>query len=75
MEAEREEFLPLIGSVSTERASFLLRFESAHIRCPNCDNPIEVVFVSDATDVYCPSCRSTFRLERESESTVESLDR
>ena len=36
-----------------------------HIRCPHCHSPIELVGL--ATDeVVCPSCGSTFRLERES---------
>ncbi len=36
-----------------------------HIRCPHCRNPIELVGFP-AGEVICPSCGSTFRLERES---------
>jgi eukaryotic-like serine/threonine-protein kinase len=63
-QAERDEFLPLQNSVDVKRPALPLRIENAHIRCPNCDNPIEVVCMSETTEVYCPSCHSSFRLER-----------
>ena len=47
------------------RAAFGLRGLDVHIRCPHCRNPIELVGLP-AGEVVCPSCGSTFRLERES---------
>ena len=64
VEAEQDEFLPLQNSVDATRPVLPRRIENAHIRCPNCDNPIEVVCMSETTEVYCPSCHSSFRLER-----------
>ncbi len=34
-----------------------------HILCPHCRNPIEVVKLSAAEEILCPSCGSSFRLE------------
>jgi tRNA A-37 threonylcarbamoyl transferase component Bud32 len=39
-----------------------------HLLCPHCRNPIELVGLP-AGEVVCPSCGSTFRLERESTAT------
>lgn len=39
-----------------------------HIRCPHCQNPIEVVGDSDLNEITCPSCGSHFNIA--SESTV-----
>jgi hypothetical protein len=36
-----------------------------HIRCPHCRGPIELVGLPPGA-VVCPSCGSTFHLERES---------
>ena len=33
-----------------------------HLRCPHCQNPIEVVEESSLPDVVCPSCGSSFGL-------------
>src|SRR5262249_43137627 len=33
-----------------------------HLRCPHCDNPIEVVEPPPAEGVVCPSCGSTFQV-------------
>ena len=64
VEAERDEFLPLQNSADLKGPGFALRVANAHIRCPNCDNPIEVVCTSETTEVECPTCHSSFRLER-----------
>ena len=33
-----------------------------HVRCPHCQNPIELVEQSEFSDVACPSCGSNFNL-------------
>lgn len=39
----------------------------AHVRCPQCQNPIGLANLSVAeNEVVCPSCGSSFQLERES---------
>jgi eukaryotic-like serine/threonine-protein kinase len=63
-QAEHDEFLPLQSSVDRNGPTLPVRIENAHIRCPNCDNPIEVVCMSETTEVHCPSCHSSFRVER-----------
>src|SRR5262249_5967006 len=51
-----------------------LRGLDLHILCPHCRNPIELVGPT-AADVVCPSCGSTFRLERESTGSWSPLGR
>ncbi|HKI17236.1 MAG TPA: protein kinase, partial [Isosphaeraceae bacterium] len=63
-QADRDEFLPLPTSSEVRRPAMPLRIENAHIRCPNCNNPIEIVGPAEIDEVYCPSCHSSFRLER-----------
>lgn len=46
------------------------KVESMHIRCPHCQNPIEVVDDADLSDVSCPSCGSHFSLVPNTVSTV-----
>lgn len=36
--------------------------QAIRLRCPHCQNPIELVLDAAATDVVCPSCRSSVRL-------------
>jgi serine/threonine protein kinase len=31
-----------------------------HLRCPHCQNPIEIVDVPSATEISCPGCGSSF---------------
>ena len=38
---------------------------SLHIRCPHCQNPIEVVDDASLSDVHCDSCGSNFNLVEE----------
>ncbi|HEV3259848.1 MAG TPA: protein kinase, partial [Gemmataceae bacterium] len=37
-----------------------------HILCPHCHNPIELLKITSREEVLCPSCGSSFRLEGES---------
>jgi tRNA A-37 threonylcarbamoyl transferase component Bud32 len=39
-----------------------------HVRCPHCQNAIEIVAAADLTDVSCPSCGSAFNLAPETET-------
>jgi serine/threonine protein kinase len=32
------------------------------VRCPHCQNPLEVLDDSSLTDIQCPSCESRFNL-------------
>jgi WD40 repeat protein/tRNA A-37 threonylcarbamoyl transferase component Bud32 len=41
-----------------------------HLRCPHCQNPIELATLPDSGEVHCALCGSTFRLE--GGSTVSS---
>src|SRR5262249_384896 len=63
-QADRDEFLPLPSSSDAPSPAILVRIDNAHIRCPNWNNPIEIVGPAEADEVYCPSCHSSFRLER-----------
>ena len=45
---------------------------NATIRCPHCQNPIELATLPASGEVLCAMCGSTFRLE--SESTVSGRD-
>jgi hypothetical protein len=68
--ASRDRFLtdlspPGQGGEGRRPALFGLRGLDVHILCPHCCNPIELVGLP-ADDIVCPSCGSTFRLERES---------
>jgi WD40 repeat protein/tRNA A-37 threonylcarbamoyl transferase component Bud32 len=70
--ASRDRFLatpipPGQGELGHRHALLGLRGLDVHILCPHCRNPIELVGLT-ADDVVCPSCGSTFRLERESTS-------
>ena len=47
-----------------ERQQFPVR-----LNCPHCRNPIAVVDESDETDVVCPSCGSSFRLDTDRTQT------
>ena len=40
-----------------------------HILCPHCRSPIELVEPAAAEEILCPSCDSTFRLERDDNRT------
>ena len=64
LEAEHDEFLPLPPSTDARVPSSYLRVDNAHIRCPNCNNPIEIVGLSPVDTLYCPACHSSFRVER-----------
>ena len=64
LEADHDEFLPLPSTNDARVPSSYLRVDNAHIRCPNCNNPIEIVGLSPVDTVYCPTCHSSFRVER-----------
>ncbi len=64
LQADRDEFLPLPNSSNGDRPSSGLPVNNAHIRCPNCNHPIEIVGLDALDTVYCPSCHSSFRVER-----------
>jgi WD40 repeat protein/tRNA A-37 threonylcarbamoyl transferase component Bud32 len=42
-----------------------------HVRCPHCQNPIEVVEDATLTDISCPVCGSSFSLIDEQTETFE----
>ena len=42
-----------------------------HVRCPHCQNPIEVVEDASLTDVSCPACGSNFSLVDEETETYQ----
>jgi WD40 repeat protein/tRNA A-37 threonylcarbamoyl transferase component Bud32/tetratricopeptide (TPR) repeat protein len=42
---------------------------NAHVRCPHCQNPIELTVVPASGEVICAACGSTFRLEFGSTAT------
>ena len=64
LQADRDEFLPLANSSNGSAPSSYLPFGNAHIRCPNCNNPIEIVGLAAIDTVFCPACHSSFRVER-----------
>jgi tRNA A-37 threonylcarbamoyl transferase component Bud32 len=69
-EAERGGFLapptpPGQGDQGHRPGLVGLRCVNIHVLCPHCRNPIELVGLA-SDEVVCPSCGSTFRLERES---------
>ncbi|MCA9211436.1 MAG: protein kinase [Planctomycetales bacterium] len=43
-----------------------------HIRCPHCQNPVELVDESSLSEVVCPSCGSQFSLVDDSERTYHA---
>jgi hypothetical protein len=43
-----------------------------HILCPHCRNPIELIKITSREEITCPSCGSSFCLESESTTGVES---
>jgi WD40 repeat protein/tRNA A-37 threonylcarbamoyl transferase component Bud32 len=47
----------------------------AHVRCPHCQNPIELVTLPDSGEVRCALCGSTFRLEAESTASLGGVVR
>jgi serine/threonine protein kinase len=68
--ADRDDFLhppasPTRDADGGRPSPFPLRGLEVHIRCPHCRNPISLVDLP-AEEVVCPSCGSSFRLERES---------
>ncbi len=63
-QADRDGFLTLPASSDVRRPAIPSRIDNAHIRCPNCNNPIEIVGPAEIDEVHCPSCHSSFRLER-----------
>ena len=64
VEADHDEFLPLPSTNDARVPSSYLRVDNAHIHCPNCNNPIEIVGLSPVDTLYCPACHSSFRVER-----------
>ncbi len=40
------------------------RFQ-AHLNCPHCNTPIEIVTENPDEDILCPSCGSSFRIDRD----------
>jgi hypothetical protein len=45
-----------------------------HIICPHCQNPIELVELPAQDEILCPSCGSSFRLERGSTTGWQPRD-
>jgi serine/threonine protein kinase len=43
-----------------------------HIRCPHCNNPIEIVDETILSDVLCPSCGSHFSLVRDAARSFQA---
>jgi WD40 repeat protein len=62
-QAEQEDFLTPPSDTEAEGLP-LGPTASMHIRCPHCRNPIELVDLMEAGPVLCPSCGSTFQVER-----------
>ena len=46
--------------------------EGLHIRCPHCQNPVELVDEERLSDVVCPSCGSNFSLVDDSDRTFQA---
>ena len=46
--------------------------EGLHIRCPHCQNPVELVDDESLSDVTCPSCGSQFSLVDDSPRTFQA---
>jgi DNA-directed RNA polymerase subunit M/transcription elongation factor TFIIS len=44
------------------------------IRCPHCQNPIEVVQDDESFDYDCPSCGSSFNLAADIETVSHTVD-
>jgi serine/threonine protein kinase len=40
------------------------------VRCPHCQNPLEVLDDSSLTDIKCPSCNSRFNLLADDDGTL-----
>jgi hypothetical protein len=68
--ASQDHFLTLPDPVRDADAGLtgLVRLHnlSIHLRCPHCQNPIELAALPDSDEVLCAMCGSTFRLETES---------
>jgi WD40 repeat protein len=62
-QAEQEDFLAPPTDTKADGLP-LNPTASMHIRCPHCRNPIELVDLMTASQVLCPSCGSTFHVER-----------
>jgi tRNA A-37 threonylcarbamoyl transferase component Bud32 len=45
-----------------------------HVRCPHCHNPIELVENTLPDTIFCPSCGSSFRLERQATTAWNPAD-
>jgi WD40 repeat protein len=45
-----------------------------HIVCPHCRNPIELVETAVLDEIFCPSCGSSFRLERQATTSFNPAD-
>jgi hypothetical protein len=45
-----------------------------HIVCPHCKNPIELVETAVPDEIFCPSCGSSFRLERQGTTSFNPAD-
>jgi len=43
-----------------------------HVRCPHCQNAIEIVDGAELSDIICPSCGSSFSLVGEQTTTYEA---
>ena len=44
------------------------------IRCPHCQNPIEVVQDDESFDYDCPSCGSSFNLAADTKTVSHTVD-
>jgi hypothetical protein len=45
-----------------------------HMVCPHCRNPIELVETAVPDEIFCPSCGSSFRLERQATTSLNPAD-
>jgi WD40 repeat protein/tRNA A-37 threonylcarbamoyl transferase component Bud32/tetratricopeptide (TPR) repeat protein len=62
--ASQDHFLTLPVNDTADRPGLVrLHNFGIHVRCPHCQNPIELATLPDSGEVHCALCGSTFRLE------------
>jgi hypothetical protein len=78
--ASRDHFLtlpnPTVSEAHGDRPGLLwLCNLNVHVRCPHCQNPIELATLPANGEVLCSVCGSTFRLESESTASCGGAGR